>query len=534
MFFVNKRYRITCYILLNVLFFGAIISPASAQNQRNNESTVGSQLAKNKNDAKMHAASLQAIYEQILKDYVTENIPLSGKMLNDVKKSVTKLKVYQAYFEKGDRLKLKTVLIYLDYYSGKSKTTVLRNVARLLKEAPNEKDVTDTAIIMYLCFGEYDKAAILLKRLGGGQEIIVSSEPAVQAYTVADPNAGPKKQYKAIENESAYKILNAPSDSSLKFNGLNLLTGGMPYELLGQKISSLDFTTTHGGTYQFKTGQGQILCMLLWSLKNHNVKGEKVYLSPDAPEMLVTPPSLNLQNNIVQFNHLFMVYREYRKIAFLTGNLDAYNVNNWLALSKVQAKTPWPWPSIAIAHADNRAQWPKHHQYSQLLVMVDPKGTVFYCGPVGGYLPFMLLDIQMVNATSLPGLGGIPGDEVTKKALPRPVIKVPEKSPSSIPKFSEEVINREKVKRAVKPKSENEKLADTVQAQHILNSAIMLKKTLSYNRALTMCDRIIKDFGDTVECQQAKELVVAILKIKPRLRKYREERGLYVGSTLGN
>jgi hypothetical protein len=89
-------------------------------------------------------------------------------------------------------------------------------------------------------------------------------------------------------------------------------------------------------------------------------------------------------------------------------------------------------------------------------------------------------------------------------------------------------------KKTVKPKDENELLADSVQAQNLLNSAIMLKKTNSYNRALSMCDIIIKDFGNTTQCQTAKELVIDILRKKPRLRKYREDRNLYVGSTLGN
>ena len=540
---LNKKNKSISIALSCLLLFTAMILPVNAQNRRQNNASVGTQLAKNKSNAKMHAASLQVIYDQILKEYVTENIRLSGKMLSDIKKTVTKLKVYQAYFEKSDRIKLKTVLIYLDYYSGKSKSTVMRNVAKLLKEAPDKNNVTSTAIIMYLCFGEYEEAIAILKRLDAGKQIMLSSQPAVQKHRIVDPNTASKKRLttnntnRYLENNETlvYSQMNASQNSPSAFKGLNLLTGAMEYKLLGQKISTFNFTTIHGGTYQFDAGQGQILCMFLWSLKDHEIEGEKMYLSPDTPKTLVTLPTLNLKKNLSQFNHLFVRYRQYRKIAFLTGNLDTHNAENWLAIGKFQAKTPWPWAAVAIEHPDNRKQWPVHRQFRQLLVMVDHGGTVFYCGPVGGYLPLMLLDIQMENATPLLGLGGMPSGDVTISKSSPGVVNAQVRELPAKPTLSK---NKVKVsipkKKTVKPKDENELLADSVQAQNLLNSAIMLKKTNSYNRALSMCDIIIKDFGNTTQCQTAKELVIDILRKKPRLRKYREDRNLYVGSTLGN
>lgn len=529
----NKKRMLISMVLSCLFLCSTMVSPAHAQKRRD---LVKAQFEKNASDALKHAAVLNIIYDQMLNEYVSLNHSLSGKMLSDIKKTVLKLKMYSPHFEKVTRIKLKIVLIYLDFYSGRSQLSVTRKIEKLLKEAPNASDALNTAIILYSCYGEHEKVKDILKGLNGGHKITIVVADTKRSNEIGDPNAiglTHEKSNPSLSNDHKVR------DDVLSNNALSLLTAAMPYELLGQKISSFNFVTSRGGRFQFDAGRGQMLCMLLWRLNGFHAQGGEIKRSDDPRKLLVTSPSFNLMDNLIQFNHLYMHYRTFRKVVFVTGNQDVDSIENWLAIGQMQASIAWPWTSVVIAHAQNRTQWLSHAQYSQLLVLVDGAGIIYYCGPVGGYLPAMLLDRHLETATQLTGLGGMPNGEMPLLRTPLKVTKFTKKLSASSKRALTKPALKSNIKKAIVSKykrddDEIKMLSDSIQAQNLLNTATLLKKTNSYNRALGMCDNIIQNYPSTTQEQKAKELIVGILKKKPRLVKYRMNLGLYTGSTLGN
>ena len=106
--------------------------------------------------------------------------------------------------------------------------------------------------------------------------------------------------------------------------------------------------------------------------------------------------AFDLDTNVNQFRDLFLNHINQGKIGFVGVNYDT-------SISQVKQmlfEQPLPWPTCLKAEGVNTQQWKLPNIAGALLLLVDTKGKIRYIGPVGGFLPQMLLDMELGKATT--------------------------------------------------------------------------------------------------------------------------------------
>ena len=179
-----------------------------------------------------------------------------------------------------------------------------------------------------------------------------------------------------------------------------------------------------------------------------------------------------------------------------------------------------------------------------MLMMVDTTGKIMYTGPVGGFLPRLLLEKELVTAVAdthmalpdVPALADLPDDpnaipveSVTRAA---PGMKVARDESGDARRTLPERIEPEKPSASApnERSADNEEveLADDINAERLMEMA-RVQKRLSPRNALKYYDEVLERFPHTQQARRAKIGIRSILRSKPRFRKERQEQGKYVG-----
>jgi hypothetical protein len=153
------------------------------------------------------------------------------------------------------------------------------------------------------------------------------------------------------------------------------------------------------------------------------------------------------------------------------------------------------------------------------MMLVSTKGEVSYVGPVGGYLPQMLLKRELARA------------RVAGAGAPKPpaVQATPEPTPADASEAVETAVAPELEVPQV-PAEPSDSAAERQQAQQMLSVA-QVRRRISPNAALGMCDQVLERWPDTPEAEEARALIRSILEEgrNQDLLEQRKQQGKYTG-----
>jgi len=439
------------------------------------------------------------------------------------------------------------------------------------------------------------------KKRGGGLGLGVG--PQMGPITPVDPMAleqrGPRSRGRSKKSKgrdrkktSAKKGLARRGKPSRgpRQTYLNLPVEFMPYEWLGKDFSTVNLRNVNGSYFSFQPGQGQILCALLWQIPSEKAPKRRGSRSRHRPmpgmgpgmmgpgmgpgmmgpgmgpgmmgpgmgpgmmgpgmaprprkkgKSTITPVEYDLWANAEQFGDLFRKHLPGRKMNFMAVNLDKPRPDLWDEIAGVLFDTPWPWVNCIASEPHNQSQWTLKERYSQAMVLVDTKGKIRYVGPVGGFLPEMLLKLELSRATSATSaaptavpstrssagavkgiLGGLFGADSAKKTA------TIESAPAD-PNGLSQADTRERETIRQSPPRHIEQKPSNPQAKNMLQTA-HIQKRLTPRSALETCDEILERYSDSLEADEAKLLIKSILR-SPRnrmLKQEREKQGKYIG-----
>ena len=295
---------------------------------------------------------------------------------------------------------------------------------------------------------------------------------------------------------------------------LNLPVEAMIPDNLGASLSALDLRSINGSYYHFGPGTGQMLCMFSWSLPE---EGSASYptarMSHPGPrgsrgptESKISPPAIDFHTNLTQFRELFGPYFLTGKIGFVAVNLDG--VNKIGELVELLCTDAWPWVNCMFADNLNAEQLLPYVQAQPVITIVGVDGQICYVGPVGGYLPLMIFDTELAQATfamptpserqSGPAVTGT--STSTQAAEPPPSRETSDTQP---------------------PKTVSQAKTSDPRAKQILGVA-RVKRRLSPHGALQEYDRILENFPDSLEAEKAKLFIKTIIRSEPQIARDRE------------
>lgn len=314
----------------------------------------------------------------------------------------------------------------------------------------------------------------------------------------------------------------------------------MPYELIGQSLDSLNLSNTNGTVATFETGKGQVLCALVWTLPGDSGNRSRSSRSSKDDELGIQKVEADFWENLDQFRDWYRHYLNSGKVHFLGINLNSPRAQLNQKITDVFAETPWPWANCMADMPANKSQLPFREKVDHMLMMVDTQGKIMYTGPVGGYLPRLLLEKEISVAVpdsrmAFPDLpyqvydpNAIPAKSVKRSQASMKVARVEsteiDKTPSGLEKRATEP---SAVDRREDDDTESE-LADDIQAERLMELA-RVQKRMSPRNALKHYDEVLERFPHTIQAKRTKVAIRSILRSKPRLRKEREQEGKYVG-----
>lgn len=364
-----------------------------------------------------------------------------------------------------------------------------------------------------------------------------------------DPRAG--QQLPASEREEPIEIPIAPAASAQAL--LKLPVDYMPFEPLGKPFPTVTLGGINATYLHYPAGQGQALCLLLWSsaeprqIRRTAAVGGAFggYSAPPDfsgmdPTFMPMPggsspfgrtfdskeipqPAFDLEKNAEQFTVLFFQNVLQRKLLFASLNFDTPSAENLTKLLERISSRPNPWLTTMTWKRPNDEVWPFQNIRGAVLMIVNTKGLVTYVGPVGGFLPRMLLDKAIANA-SVPRSVDTPLPEEPFAATPEAPgvdLPTPETAEPAAPVVTQP---------PVQPQNTTPQPAEDPQARQMLRTA-QLQRRLSPNRALTMCDDVIERWPNTTEAQDARLLIRSILRepANRNLLQLRQQGGKYTG-----
>ena len=399
---------------------------------------------------------------------------------------------------------------------------------------------------------------------------------------------------------------------------LDLPTDYMPYENLGEDFGKLFLRSVNGCLFYHDPGQGQMLCALLWtenapkkSVARNNPSsgpparsipggskdgdfspgryarseemdeesGGRSYIPPPttsrqepAKGPAIAKAALDLRGNSAQFQELFSQYLPDGKAKFVGINFDPASDFSREQMIYKLTTSAWPWANCMLSDEFNAAQWKMHGVAGAVMLLVDTKGKVRYVGPVGGYLPKMLIDSELKKAKTEASffnmaaniLQGVDLSKLTSMAAAsakfpaRAVSLDPNDSSFAVADDSENKDEKDDAATA-DDKTKTVTVADaessasntsagkssgsgsstggssasatsSPQAKQMLRTA-QIQKRVSPKIALDMCDDVLERWPDSKEANEAKAMIKSILRT-PRGKPYKEPRtqqGKYVG-----
>ena len=304
----------------------------------------------------------------------------------------------------------------------------------------------------------------------------------------------------------------------------------MPYELIGQSLDALNLSNTNGTVATFETGKGQVLCALVWTLPGDS--GNRSRSSKD-DELGIQKVEADFWANLDQFRDWYRHYLNSGKVHFLGINLNSPRAQLNQKITDIFAETPWPWANCMADMPANKSQLPFREKVDHMLMMVDTQGKIMYTGPVGGYLPRLLLEkeISVAVPDSRMAFPNLPYQVYDPNAIPAKSVKRSQASMKVARIESAEIDKTPTEPSAVDRREDDDaesELADDIQAERLMELA-RVQKRMSPRNALKHYDEVLERFPHTIQAKRAKVKIRSILRSKPRLRKEREQEGKYVG-----
>ncbi|MBN1845160.1 MAG: hypothetical protein JW810_05715 [Sedimentisphaerales bacterium] len=363
---------------------------------------------------------------------------------------------------------------------------------------------------------------------------------------------------------------------------LNLPVDYMPYEMLGENFGDVNLHSINGSFFPFASGKGRILCALLWSRRAtdgpapvarsvgtmrdydryESYGGRMNPRQPAAGEAARTipPVSSELETNIDQFRSLFVQYIAGRKVGFVGVNFDRDAARTQQGLFA----QPQPWATCLAGDPVNQAQWNLPTVAGALLLLVDTKGQVRYLGPVGGFLPLLLLEkeLELARPTMMAGMptpahlpAAVPMDAAGRsgpagqkrsgvmgllfggpgEGKAAADLNPPDSAPAAGAAAGGSTAVGAQAAASTGGGTTGQadsgvELSSNMQARQILRTAQVQRK-LTPRSAVNACDEVIRNWPDSQEAQEAKLMIRSLMR-DPRLRQMKEERiqqGKYVG-----
>ena len=341
----------------------------------------------------------------------------------------------------------------------------------------------------------------------------------------------------------------------------------MPANMLGESFGSVHIRTLNGGSFQYD-GRGQMLCAFLWTLpaaeQGATVQSRRSYMgsgfSSEEARSALLEVGKDLWTNANQYRELYRQHILSGKIAFMAANLDATHRDNMSRINTILVENSWPWANFMLSEGANRTQWPIREKFSQVMMLVDPEGTICYMGPVGGFLPMMLIESRLPKAVAMdrslkpveysgigrgpgPGSGQLGG---RKKGLlgrlfgglarsgEMSVVGISDSDAApGTPSGSEATGLASKDTSVGQDRNVGKSVTSVShpQAKQMLEVA-RVQKRISPRMAIQTYDKILERYADSLEAEEAKLHIKSILR-NYRFRNLKEERekqGQYTGS----
>jgi hypothetical protein len=519
------------------------------------------------------------IEKNILKkmlEMVAELKPLNERDVEDIKLELKDTSRYHIKFDNDQKANVMLVEAYLAHFSG-NQEEAMSLISKALKLAPENQDVSDSAIVLGLLYEDYELVRpILEERCPVIEEEEVKREGDLDSDDLQEPNtidesaqtdeSQPEETKKrtskwsrdrddrqtgtdrtkrpvAPPKNTAQKRTPARSNP-MQYYGrqsgvLKLPVEHMPGDYLGKDFNRVVVRNMNGSYFYFEPGQGQILCTLLWSLreKENTGRGGGIDMSGYMQMMAgstqsrtrdekIPEPAFDLKTNVNQFGDIFTDLILTGKVGFLSLNQDSSTDPDEIA--DILTDGSWPWSSCTVAEPMNQSQWNLTSRVTPVMMMVDTKGKVRYVGPVGGFLPRMLMAAEMAQAQAgvgVPPLAALStlklgdGDKGLQEMMKQAVGKMKKELAGSVSQDMNELLDEpnsiteettpEPVKAPAR-KSIGGKESNSF-ARQMMDLAEVQKK-LTPRKAKETYESVIEKYPDSLEAEEAKINIEQLIK----------------------
>ena len=377
---------------------------------------------------------------------------------------------------------------------------------------------------------------------------------------------------------------------------LQLPVDYMLSEQLGEVFDPMKLRSINGSYFLFTPGKGNILCALLWTSSGPHPQSRMPRMGGGRPMVgrpntatyyrgeedmyeggysrrprspMTTRPAassqvreipnvaFDLDTNTRQFRDLFLAHINEGKACFVGINYDS----SIPEVKQILFEQPLPWSTCLKAEGVNTPQRSLPDNIAgALLLLVDTKGKTRYIGPVGGFLPQMLLEMELPRATS--AMGEIPDIPVTSRPIPsglagmsngrsstkkgalgflfggrnknigsdQAVTATVSESPAepNVPVRKKPVSPPPMISRKTPNVTLN---GSNPQARNLLRAAQVQRK-LTPISALRSCDQVLERWPNSREAQEAKVMIKSLLehgRLPNDIKQQRKAQGKYIG-----
>jgi len=550
------------------------------------------------------ATTIQTVVTEIISNNFAKLAPLRTGEVNVIRTRVEDMKRYAGRFTGEQRGYLAMLEALLAFYAGQ-KDAALQAAKEAYAASPDNWDTGDLLVSLALAYEDYDSARKVLKDRLAGRAVLAelpsatplptpsarpepnkpgairpgepnqagAAKPApptdpeaakwLRIFGGAEPTASPAPPSPAspygVPGTSPEPALPAGPPRGMMTTYLQLPTDYMPYENLGDTFNRVLLHGYNGSFLYYEPARGQILCLLLWSLREARQPGmgegaaptyaaegpgEGAYtsagfsgLSPDTADQ-VPQVAYDLSANGQQMTQLFLRYGLQARVFFAGLDFDPPAPAVQRRVLTTLAGQPWPWLTGSAADPINAAQWRLQGIRGAVLLLVDTQGKIRYMGPVGGFLPRLLLEQELQRAAPLDmgalaaGAGSVAaalgsGGGPAKAPVPAASAPMGVTPPATQPAAA---IPAPPQPTAPAPRTQPVAAEDVAQARQMLQTA-MLQKRLTPASALQTCDEVLERWPNSPEAEQAKTMIRSILR-EPRssaLLQQRKQQGKYTG-----
>ena len=125
---------------------------------------------------------LEAMTDQLLRDYVAQNKKLSAASIGDLQGALEKLEKYMRRFDKDQRAHFYLLDAFVSHYAGDA-TAALEKVEKAYKTQPTNADVADGAVTLALCHRRFDLAHKVLNKRHAGAAVRVKLGLPTESFT---------------------------------------------------------------------------------------------------------------------------------------------------------------------------------------------------------------------------------------------------------------------------------------------------------------------------------------------------------------